>query len=64
MNISTKSILASTLLVALFAGTSANAEGRAGGSSDYDVKSTPAVDFKKVSVKSPAPTPIHIDVNR
>ena len=62
MNISTKTILASTLLIALFAGTSASAEGRAGGSSDYVVNSTASVELIKVSVQSPEP--IFIDINR
>lgn len=66
MNTSIKTILASTLLVSLFAATSANA-GRAGEIKDY-VKNveTKSVKFKKVNVKTSAPTktPIFISVNR
>lgn len=52
MNISTKVVLASTLLVALFAGTSVNAEGRAGGNSDYADNSTTSIEIKKVKFES------------
>ncbi|MEH6455320.1 MAG: hypothetical protein V7749_03300 [Cocleimonas sp.] len=62
MNTSSKTILASTLLVALFAGTSANAEGRAGGLNDHAEKSaTQSVEIKKVSF---APTAKDYSVNR
>ncbi len=63
MNISNKSILAGTLLVALFAGTSANAQGgRADSSSIYSDNSAKTVEVKKVSVKSTSP--IFVGVNR
>ena len=60
MNI--KSTLAFSLLSAIFAASAVNAEGRAGGSSDYVVKSAESVEIKKVSVKVHAP--IYVGVNR
>ncbi len=60
MNI--KSTLAFTLLSAIFAASAASAEGRAGGSSDYDNNASATVEIKKVSVKAPAP--VYLGVNR
>ena len=60
MNI--KSTIAITLLSALFAATAANAEGRAGGSSDYVNNTTTSVEFKKISVQAPAP--VYVGTNR
>lgn len=56
MNTSSKTLLTGTLLVALFAGTSANAEGRAAGSSDYaeNTVASQSVEIKKVSFEAPA----------
>ncbi len=69
MNISSKSLFASTLLTALLAGTSAFAEGRAGDLSDYSNDAynnvtAEVVEVKKVSLQTPAPTSVHLDVNR
>ena len=48
----TKAILATTLLTALLAGTSAQAEGRAGNSYDNAQKAQ-SVEIVKVSIKTP-----------
>jgi len=58
----TKVILATTVLLALFAGNSAHAEGRAGGLTDYVDNSTTSVEIKKVSVQTPAS--VYTGVNR
>jgi len=59
MNI--KSTLVLTLLSTIFAASAANAEGRAGGSSDYAEKSTASVEFKKVSVQKPKSVFVHVN---
>lgn len=58
-----KSILAASVLSALFAATAANAEGRAGNSTDYADNSTQSVEIQKVSIQTPA-APIHENTNR
>lgn len=60
MNI--KSILAISVLSALFAATAANAEGRAGGNLDYADNSKASVEVKKVSVQ--APVSVSVGTNR
>ena len=59
MNISSKTIFASALLAAVFAASTANAEGRAGDLTNSAVQS---VEVKKVSLQSPAP--IYVGINR
>ncbi|MGK0272979.1 MAG: hypothetical protein ACI88H_003656 [Cocleimonas sp.] len=64
MNISSQSLLASTLLTILLAGTSAFAEGRAGDLSDYSNDSynqiaAEVVEVKKASLQTPIPTSVH-----
>lgn len=51
MNISTKTVLASALLTAVIAGTSAQAEGRAGNSYD-NAQAAQSVEIVKVSLKT------------